>query len=147
MGTLTSDKITKIPDKWDRCRALYESGAADVMVAKELGITIRKFRQLVTENEAFAAFVEMGNTLAEAYLNQVGLSGLFQEKFNTSLYYAIMKNRYRWSDKVESTTTIEENESLDTLKNKLAVSIRQLAKSNPELMTNVELLTGEKASG
>lgn len=144
---MTSDNVTKIPDKWDRCRSLYEAGAADVMIAKELGITIKKFRQLVTENESFASFVEMGNTMAEAYLNQVGLNGLFQEKFNTSLYYAIMKNRFRWTDKVESTTTIDDNSSLDEIKNKLAIAVRQLAKTSPELLTNIELITGEKVNG
>lgn len=131
---MTSDNVKAIPDKWDRLIKLYELGAADVEIAKELGITVAKFRSLVKDNVQFATFVERGNTLAMAYFYKIGREGIFDKTFNTTLWAFNMKNRFGWADKVESTTTVDESISTDDLKAKLYSAIKSLAKHSPEFL-------------
>lgn len=138
-GTLTSSNVQHIPDKWERLTKLYEIGAADVEIAKELGITIAKFRKLVKDNAQFATFVEHGNTLAMAYFYKIGRDGIFDKGFNTTLWAFNMKNRFGWADKVESTVASDEPQSADDMKNKVYGALRQLAKHSPEILRDLSL--------
>lgn len=149
MATIPADNVTNIaearkPD-WNKIRTMYEQGAGDPEVARELNISMRRFYELVENTPAFSEFVEMGRTLAMAWWYEKGRTGLFAEKFNTSLYNMNMKNRFGWADKVDTNTTgSEAPANADQLKSQLAVALKRLLKTNPELASGVNLLTVDK---
>lgn len=80
--------------------AEYDKGASDSEVIAVLQITRSRFSSLMQEDENFAEVIEFGRDLAKAFWYRVGRTNLTNTKFNTSLWYANMKNRFGWSDKV-----------------------------------------------
>ena len=46
------------PSKLEICRQLYEEGAFDPQIAKELGLTIKAFHDLIDSNDGFAQFFQ-----------------------------------------------------------------------------------------
>lgn len=127
------------PD-WDKLVALYAEGASDPEIARELKITIARFYQLMEESPSFANFVERGRTLSMAWWYEKGRTGLFAEKFNTSLYNFNMKNRHGWADKVDTNDTTDKDPvNLDQAKGQLAQALKLLGKKHPELLSGANL--------
>lgn len=120
---------------------LYTEGASDIEIARAMQITIARFYRLCEEVPAFAEFVERGRTLAQAWWYEQGRKNLWRKDFNTVLYNFNMKNRHGWADKVDTNdTTNKEPVNLDQAKGQLQAILSKLAKSNPELLSGVNLL-------
>lgn len=98
----------------------YAQGASDAEVISVLQITRRKFDALIDESDYNRDLVEYGRDLAKAFWYRVGRENLRNQKFNTSLWYANMKNRFGWSDRVstEDRTPVQEK-SDDELRDEL----------------------------
>lgn len=133
-------KVTNIAEKqgpdWGKLRAMYDGGAGDPEIARELNIPMKKFHQLYEEVQAFADFVDMGRTLSMAWWYEKGRTGLFAEKFNSPLFGFNMKNRFGWADKVDTTSSTTDGPvDADKIKGQLAIAIKKLAKIYPELVT------------
>lgn len=114
---------------------LYAEGGADVEVARLLGLSMKKFYELVEENSSFADVVERGRTFSQAWWMEAGRRGLFADKFNASVYALSMKNRFGWADKVEtgdkaSSMTVNADEAQAQLRH----ALKKLSKTNPELL-------------
>lgn len=114
---------------------LYREGGSDVEVADLLNLSLKKFYELIDENDKFAEVVERGRTFAQAWWYRMGRQGLFMEKFNGSVYNFNMKNRYGWADKVETgdkaaSMVVNADEAHDQLRKALS----SLAKKNPDLL-------------
>ena len=131
-----------VQDKWKALLDLYDNGASDAEIARELEITISRFYQLCEENDAFNKFAEKGRTLAMAWWYKQGRLGLFLEKFSSPLYNFNMKNRYGWADKVESNdTTNKEPADINQLQGSLKAALKKIAKTNPDMLRD---LTGDE---
>lgn len=114
---------------------LYAEGGSDVEVASLLGLSEKKFYELVEENIKFAEVVERGRTMSQAWWYSKGREGLFAERFNSSVYNFQMKNRFGWADKVE---TGDKNSSMainaDEAKAQLTKLLGTIKKHNPEML-------------
>lgn len=143
MSTQTAKETTAKPGvDWQALTDEYARGASDVEIARLLGITITKFYQVYEQNKAFADFVDAGRTLAQAWWYHAGRSNLMTKGFNVSLYNFIMKNRFGWADKVEAAdTTDKDNLDLNDLKTKVAIQLKKLAETSPEVLSSVKLLS------
>lgn len=143
-----TENTNKPAVNWDLLTEEYANGASDVEIAKMLGLTIAKFYKLYETNPNFAGFIDSGRTLAQAWWNQQARKGLWAKGFNTPLFAFVMKNRFGWADKVETTdTTGKDDINLDQLKGQVSATMKKLATTNPELFSGVNLHTSATAKG
>ena len=120
---------------WEELLALYSSGASDVEIAKELGITYARFLQLCEDNDAFLDFAEKGRTMSRAWWFKQARIGLFADKFNASVYNFAMKNLHGWADKVDTNDVTDKDPvNLDQAAQQLRSAMKKLAKKNPEIL-------------
>lgn len=83
---------------------LYTDGASDREICKSLKITYSDFDKRYKSDETFQKLVDFGRLAAHAWwleLGRKGASGAIKG-FNFQPWYANMKNRFGWSDKVEN---------------------------------------------
>lgn len=133
---------------WDDVKEAYAQGAADVEIARLLGITLGRFYSLYEANPSFSEFVDSGRTLSQAWWYEQSRKGLWNRSFNTSLFNFVMKNRFGWADKVESAdTTDKDPANLDQIKAQVSGAMAKLAATNPELFSGVNLHTSAKQKG
>lgn len=132
------------PD-WKVAARIYEEGGSDVEVAKYLGLTESAFYNLAEENPSFATFVEKGRTLAKAWWYEKARSGIQADKFNTSLFNFVMKNRWGWADKIDTNDTTEKDPvNLDQVQGQLQSALKQISKKYPELLSGVNLQSNKE---
>ncbi len=81
--------------------AEYSAGASDEEVAAALKMTTKRFKQYYTEDPVFKETVDMGRDWAKAFWLKKGRTSLEDKKFNSTLWYNNMKNRYGWAEKSE----------------------------------------------
>lgn len=119
---------------YERVLDAYEQGASDVEVCKVMKTTHKKFNQLYDNDPAFKEIVDYGRTVAHAWWLETARKAIFNRTFNTSMWYATMKNRYGWSDKSEVMNTLpDELASLDALQAKLREKMPDIYKLiNPD---------------
>lgn len=130
---------------WDDIANAYADGAADVEIAKLLDITISDFYRLVQDNPSFAKFVEKGRTVSQAWWYEKARRNLWSKEFNTTLWNFNMKNRYGWADKIDtSDTTDKDPVNLDEARAQLQTALKRLSKTNPEIVSGVNLLAPPK---
>lgn len=123
------------PSTIEKVVALYGEGGSDVEVARLLGLSMRKFNELIDENEKFAEVVERGRTLSQAWWYEMGRKGLTMDKFNGPLFGMNMKNRFAWADKVETgdkAGSMPMNQ--DEAAAQLRAALKRISKSNPDLL-------------
>jgi len=82
---------------------IMSEGASKVEVAAELGITKETLYQWVQKYPEFSDSIKKGEQLCEAWWEKNGRKCLHDQKFNASLWYMNMKNRFKWSDRQEQT--------------------------------------------
>lgn len=129
----------KGPD-WVALTDLYANGASDVEIAKELGVTMVRFYDLIETVPAFSEFVDKGRTLSQAWWYSQARKNLWEKSFNTPLWNFFMKNAYGWADKVEGKDmTGSEPVNLDEAKAQLQSALKKLGKKAPELLSGVHL--------
>ena len=121
------------PSKLEICRQLYEEGAFDPQIAKELGLTIKAFHDLIDSNDGFAQFVEMGRTLSMAHWYDLVRVNITNKSFNTAAWSLVMKNNYGWADKIEQKLEDLSQYDAEQLKHIYRQKVKELAKTNPEL--------------
>jgi len=113
----------------------YRQGFSDAEVAAAMNITVREFYTQLADNPSFAKLVEFGRTLSTAFWEGLARKNVSNKAFNSSLYGFYMKNKFGWTDKVETSNTNENvNTNLDELRNQINDKIALLVKQNhPEL--------------
>ncbi|MCK5608516.1 hypothetical protein KAR91_41930 [Candidatus Pacearchaeota archaeon] len=88
---------------------LYKVGASDVeikaLIAEKTDGKVRCSNDLWTrwmkEEEEFSETVKYGKLLSEAWWQRSGRVNIEEPKFNSTLWYMNMKNRFGWKDKQE----------------------------------------------
>ena len=101
------------PDWASIALAEYSGGASDSEVTSALQITQGEFANYCAEDENFATVVEYGREMAKAFWYRQARQNLNNPKFQTTLWYAVMKNRYGWAEKTASTSDIPVSEKSD----------------------------------
>lgn len=116
-------------------RAAYDSGASDAEVCKIMQITQDEFVANYESNPKFRRFVDLGTMMAKAWWLEQGRKNLSSRSFNTPLWIINMKNRFGWTEKVE---TVE-----------LAGNLDEKSKAELEQKFNkiLESLIGTKGDG
>lgn len=126
-------------------KELYEKGASDVEVCKELGVTTAKFEQMMKENAQFRKLVEYGRTLAQAWWMGHARTALFNKAFNHSLWLSVMKNRFGWTDKGAGDSEIPDAQrSVEELRDQMKKILPKVIKQFSNDLTEGGLL--EKTS-
>lgn len=134
---------SNLPDWVNKARELYDEGATDVEVMKELKWTEKKFSEYYTTSEGFKALVDFGRLSAKAWWMQKGRKNLENRSFNTPLYAIYMKNNFGWSEKQETTGSVKPVEmmSADELKQEWQKNMPLMAKYlKTEGMTDAKVL-------
>ena len=134
---------SNLPDWVTKVRELYDEGATDVEVMKELKWTEKKFSEYYTTSEGFKALVDFGRLSAKAWWVQKGRKNLENRSFNTPLYAIYMKNNFGWSEKQETTGNVKPVEmmSADELKQEWQKNLPLMAKYlKTEGMTDAKVL-------
>jgi hypothetical protein len=132
-----------LPDWVTKVRELYDEGATDVEVMKELKWTEKKFSEYYSTSEGFKALVDFGRLSAKAWWMQKGRKNLENRSFNTPLYAIYMKNNFGWSEKQETTGNVKPVEmmSADELKQEWQKNLPLMAKYlKTEGMTDAKVL-------
>lgn len=115
--------------------ANYKEGASDTEVTVALQIPYREFLNCMDTDTEFRQIVEMGRDLAKAFWYEVGRKNVKNNKFNTTLWYANMKNRYGWSDKVTTDSAKPVKElSDDQLEQELNSRLSKIADKAPNVV-------------
>jgi hypothetical protein len=93
--------LAELPKDWQKTAlAMYDSGASDREVMRELGLTPTRWRILEQSLTGdFPEVVELGRMLAHAWWETLGRKSVLDKDLNTPLYVAVMKNRFGWSEK------------------------------------------------
>ena len=117
----------------------YEKGSSDSEVISLLRITRSTFDYMIKNDPRFQQVVEFGRDLAKAFWYKIGRENVTNNKFNTALWYANMKNRFGWSDRV----TTEEQKSVselsdDELHAQLAEYQAKMEKHDPKKLRAVK---------
>lgn len=134
---------SNLPDWVNKVRELYDEGATDVEVMKELKWTEKKFSEYYSTSEGFKALVDFGRLSAKAWWMQKGRKNLENRSFNTPLYAIYMKNNFGWSEKQETTGSVKPVEmmSADELKQEWQKNMPLMAKYlKTEGMTDAKVL-------
>lgn len=85
---------------------LYDQGASDREIMREVGLTPHQFKALYDDmNIDFRELVDLGRMLAGAWWEAQGRKNLFNSKFNTTLWKFNIANRLGWSEKTETSNT------------------------------------------
>lgn len=83
--------------------SLYEDGASDVEVCKALRVSYNEYDKRYKADMSFRELVDYGRLAAKAWWMDLGRKAAIGGKGQFNFWYAVMKNRYGWSDKSEIT--------------------------------------------
>lgn len=103
---------------------LYEEGASDTEICKALKVTYAEFDKRCKSDPIFQQVVDYGRTAAKAWWLELGRKGAAGKihGFSFQPWYANMKNRFGWSDKVEN--VVGDDKPIDQLsKDELAAKL------------------------
>lgn len=110
-GRLKED-LSSLPDNWqEEILALYAEGASDVEVKAQIWRWRGSFSddlwyRWIREEAAFSGTIKKGQQLEKAWWQNQGRTNMKDPKFNSTLWYMNMKNRFGWADKQKIDTTI-----------------------------------------
>lgn len=93
---------------------LYNEGASDVEVKGYLVLQFDSFsnplwvRLLEDTDSIFSVTIKTGRMLSANWWENQGRIALRDGKFNSTLWYMNMRNRFGWADKTEEKLTVED---------------------------------------
>jgi hypothetical protein len=85
--------------------ALAAKGGSIVEIAVLLDISRSTLYRMTRDHESFLHTIKKCKRLCESWWLQNGRTELENEKFNSTLWYMNMKNRFGWADKQETKNT------------------------------------------
>jgi hypothetical protein len=123
-------KLDKNPEWRKTVLSLYDQGASDREVMRELSLTPGAWDTLykdVLESD-FQELVDFGRAMSHAWWESQGRINLKTKGFNTSLWTINMKNRFGWSEKTEQSLTQIDFENMDD-----SVLIKKITELNKKM--------------
>lgn len=101
-------KKLDLPDGWEMdILAIYADGGNDVEVKAEIRAMRGTFSndlwdRWMKDEPNFSETIKEGRLLSEAWWNKLARKNLTNKEFNSTLWYMNMKNRFGWTDKVQT---------------------------------------------
>ena len=86
-----------------RLMSLYEEGADDVEVSAALKMSQAQFDAEYANNELFKELVDVGRLISAAWWRGVARKNIFNKNLNTQAWMFVMKNRFGWAEKADTT--------------------------------------------
>lgn len=135
----------QVPEWVTKIKELYERGASDVEVCKEMKITQKRFDELYddVDNAGFRTLVDMGRTMSKAFWYEQARKSLWDKTFNSPVWMFVMKNRFGWSEKsenIERSDTPVNQQSLDEIRSRLLKALPGIAKQLDPSLKDTDLL-------
>lgn len=124
--------LESLPEDWvDTSIGLYEQGAGDEEVQKELRITPAAFESLLSAEPYFLQVIQYGRLCRKAWYLKWGRTHLTAKGANYTGWFQQMKNLYGWSDKQQQIISDGEisNMSNEEIELKLAAVKEELMKN------------------
>lgn len=95
------------PTKYDpaycvKVKDLMMQGASKVEVAYHFGVHTDTIQEWEKVHPDFSVAIKEGVSLSEGWWQMQARKSLENQKFNSTLWYMNMKNRFGWSDKQET---------------------------------------------
>lgn len=119
--------------------SLYEQGASDSEVAASLRVTLKEYHKTISENAKFAALVDLGRTLSQAFWEGMARKHVTNKGFNSAVWSFYMKNKYGWADKTEALTEGGSgNQDLDALRAEIKAETMKFIKQYTPELTDAE---------
>ena len=101
--------ITSLPEHWyEDVLALYKDGGSDVEVKALIyewrgSFSNDLWNRWIKEDEQFSQTIKIGKIMSEAWWSKSGRKNLENKDFSYTGWYMNMKNRFKWTDRQETT--------------------------------------------
>lgn len=93
---------------------MYRNGESDAEVAIKIGISKPVFISWLKKYPDFRAAVAAGRALSEAWWQNLGRNGAMGVlKVQPGIWFAVMKNRFNWAEKVQVEQSEQSQEIVD----------------------------------
>lgn len=108
VGRPTED-LTSLPKEWYKdVLKLYKDGGSDVEVKALIyewrgSFSNSLWNRWIEEEEEFSQTIKIGKILSEAWWSKSGRKNLENKDFSYTGWYMNMKNRFKWTDRQETT--------------------------------------------
>jgi hypothetical protein len=137
-----SSVLKEEPKSWlDKLIAAYQEGCSDVEVCSRLKITQSHFKTMYDENPKVRELVDFGRSLSYAWWMEQARLGLYNKTLNVNLWQFVMKNRFGWADKIETTNGIPDDlANLDAVRAELESKLPGLLKALRPGLTDAAIL-------
>lgn len=97
-----------LPEDWDKdVYSLYLDGASDTEIKSLFKLSNDLFDRWIEDEPEFSEAIKRGRVDSQCWWEQKGRKNLDNLKFNSTLWYMNMKNRFKWKDKHEESTAAE----------------------------------------
>jgi len=91
--------LSELNSDWnDLVIDLYREGGSDVEIRAELNISNGLFNRWMSDEDEFLTTIKRGRTLSEAWWYRKGRENIENPKFNATLYFMNMRNRWGWNN-------------------------------------------------
>jgi hypothetical protein len=133
------EDLSCLPDEWYKdVLNLYKEGASDVEVKALIyewkgSFSNDLWDRWMKEEPQFSETIKAGKFLSESWWNKKGRTNLENKEFSFTGWYMNMKNRFKWTDRQE--TTIEGGEKpIQTIDySKLSTeALREISEAQPK---------------
>lgn len=94
------------PEYCEKAIELLKQGASIEELGLELDCGYTTIYRWMDEHEEFRGAIKKGREYSEGWWKKRGRTDLENDKFNSTLWYMNMKNRFGWADKKEVTATV-----------------------------------------
>lgn len=99
------------PDLCEKVIPLLKEGASIEELGLELDIGYSTIYRWMDQHPEFKEAIKKGREYSQGWWMKEGRTSLRDGKFNPTLWYMNMKNRFGWSDKQESTHNVTVSET------------------------------------
>ena len=121
-----SEQVKILNQKEEILRLYKDVGATRVEIASYLDIPLRVLNELISTYSEFKDIIELGETHSQAWWVKKGRASLSNREFNFNMWYAIVRNQFKWADKPSERAVVLKDYS-GSFENKIKMLDEQLS--------------------
>lgn len=117
MAGRPTEGVESLPKEWyNDILELYKEGGSDVEVKAMVWQWRGSFSndlwdRWIKEEEQFSETIKMGRVLSQSWWTKEGRTNLKDREFSYTGWYMNMKNRFKWTDRIDETSKGEKKEA------------------------------------